>query len=324
MRECTVTDNPLISIVLAVYEPNLDWLREQLVSLNNQTYENLELIVLDDCSKQVSYEEICVCVQEHITNFPYRLDRNESNLGSNQTFKKLTLLAKGKYIAYCDQDDIWKENKLAVLEKLIAKTGAQLVCSDAKVIDAGGNLVADSITKVRRRHIFYAGEHLQDKLLFRNFVIGCTMLIDTAVAKEAIPFVENMVHDHWLALYASSKGRIEVYEEPLVTYRLHSENQTRVMAAVVTKTDYYKLRIAPYCDRMAELEKRLGGSQKLKEALKWAQARKAYYLGQKGAGRMVWRYRHLDWQTSLFELVAFRLPNSIFGMLVGQIQKGRI
>ena len=42
------TDKPLVSILLAVYKPNEKWLIEQLISLNEQSYENLELIVYDD------------------------------------------------------------------------------------------------------------------------------------------------------------------------------------------------------------------------------------------------------------------------------------
>ena len=42
-------DKPLVSILLAVYKPNEAWFIEQLISLNEQTYENIELLVYDDC-----------------------------------------------------------------------------------------------------------------------------------------------------------------------------------------------------------------------------------------------------------------------------------
>ena len=56
------TDKPRISILMAVYEPRIDWLREQLVSLNEQTYPNLRLYIRDDCSPTVPYEQIQSCV----------------------------------------------------------------------------------------------------------------------------------------------------------------------------------------------------------------------------------------------------------------------
>ena len=122
------TDKPLISILMAVYEPNIKWLREQLVSLNEQTYPNLRLYIRDDCSPTVSFEEIQSCVQDCISAFPVILQRNEKNLGSNLTFERLTQEADGKYFAYCDQDDIWLPEKLEILEKEISNDRALLAC----------------------------------------------------------------------------------------------------------------------------------------------------------------------------------------------------
>ena len=109
------TDKPLISILMAVYEPRMDWLREQLVSLNEQTYPNLRLYIRDDGSSAVSYEQMRSCVQECITRFSYTIARNEKNVGSNSTFELLTGEAEGDLFAYCDQDDVWLPEKLTVL-----------------------------------------------------------------------------------------------------------------------------------------------------------------------------------------------------------------
>ena len=107
MSGCTETGKPLIAILMAVYEPRMDWLREQLESLEKQTYPNLKLYVRDDCSETVSFEEIERCIKEYIHSFPYEIQRNEANLGSNRTFERLTEEAEGTYFAYCDQDDVW-------------------------------------------------------------------------------------------------------------------------------------------------------------------------------------------------------------------------
>ena len=116
---CMKTDKPLIAILMAVYEPRLDWLQEQLRSLEQQTYPNLRLYLRDDCSPTVSIQEIQSCVQACILSFPYELYRNEMNLGSNKTFELLTQEADGGYFAYCDQDDIWLPEKLNVLQTKI-------------------------------------------------------------------------------------------------------------------------------------------------------------------------------------------------------------
>ena len=66
MSGCTETGKPRIAILMAVYEPRMDWLREQLLSLNAQTYPNLMLYIRDDCSPTVPFEEIQSCVQDCI------------------------------------------------------------------------------------------------------------------------------------------------------------------------------------------------------------------------------------------------------------------
>ena len=179
------TDKPLISILMAVYEPRMDWLKEQLDSLNAQTYPNLRLYVRDDCSPTVPFEKIETTIQECVTAFPCSLKRNERNLGSNGTFELLTREAEGEYFAYCDQDDVWLPEKLAVLRETIERERAQLVCSDIYIMDGNGKQVADSITKIRRHHIFRSGEGLTDTLWYANFASGCALLVRAETAKEA-------------------------------------------------------------------------------------------------------------------------------------------
>lgn len=118
-----------IAILMAIYEPRMDWLKEQLDSLNAQTYSNIRLYVCDDCSPTVPFEEIKTLLKESITAFPYELERNAENLGSNKTFEKLTCEAEGDYFAYCDQDDIWLPEKLEILHETIQRQEAELACS---------------------------------------------------------------------------------------------------------------------------------------------------------------------------------------------------
>ncbi|WP_159117186.1 glycosyltransferase, partial [Clostridium neonatale] len=97
-------DKPLVSILLAVYKPNEKWLIEQIVSLNEQSYNNLDLLVYDDCPEESVNEEL---LKKYITNFEYKLIRGTINKGSNIAFEELTKIGDGEYFAYCDQDDIW-------------------------------------------------------------------------------------------------------------------------------------------------------------------------------------------------------------------------
>lgn len=159
-EENPMEEKPLISIVLATYNPNLGWLREQLRSLDAQTYPRLNLFLRDDCSDRVPFSEIRKCAEECVHAFPVTLCRNKENLGSTKTFELLTQQADGAFLAYCDQDDVWLPEKISRLVNAVTEFRAALVCSDMYVMDASGKTVADSITEVRRHHRFLSGEGL--------------------------------------------------------------------------------------------------------------------------------------------------------------------
>ena len=323
MSGCMATDKPLVSIVMAVYEPNMDWLREQLESLNVQTYQNLELHILDDCSTKVSFSEIQSCVRDCISAFPYTIDQNEKNLGSNQTFERLTLMAKGEYIAYCDQDDVWLPEKIETLIALLQKEKVSLVCSDVLVIDAKGIQQADTIQNLRPRHAFLTDENVAAKLLYRNFVIGCTALVEAKAARSAVPFPASMVHDHWLALWCATRKGIAVNAWPLVKYRLHGCNQTTVLSGVNSKEDYYRQRIAVFTNRIEELQERIALPE-MPIARQWALARELNYAREPHARRTLWRLRAVNSSTTIFELVMPFMPNWIFQTAVRRIKNGKL
>lgn len=325
MSGCTETGKPRIAILMAVYEPRMDWLREQLLSLDAQTYPNLMLYIRDDCSPTVPYEEIQSCVQDCIRSFPYEIRRNEKNLGSNGTFERLTQEAEGDYFAYCDQDDVWLPKKLRILEKTITESGARLVCSDMYIINENGDQMADSITKVRRHHVFLSGEGLAPKLLISNFVTGCTMLVSSKTAKESIPFCPYMVHDQYLALCAAEKGRIVSLPGQLIRYRIHESNQTLAMAGVSDKQDYFHIRIETLLKRLNWLEARFAHNEALEkeiaEALLWTTARMDNFRGNAQAKLTIWKNRRFSPLTSLFEILLAGAPNAIFMLFVSLKRK---
>lgn len=328
MNGCTETDKPLISIVMAVYEPNLQWFREQLDSLEAQTYPNLELLVIDDCSPTVPFETVQQYIAESIRSFPYQVQRNEKNLGSNGTFEKLTQQARGKYIAYCDQDDVWLPEKLEILQKTIEQTGAKLVCSDMYIIDGQGKQAANSITKVRRHHVFHSGDNLAEGLLFRNFVTGCTILMPTEIARQAIPFCPYMVHDHYLALYAALHGAIQSVMEPLIRYRIHGNNQTGLLAGITDKQSYGYHRIDLGLRKLEWLNQNLKMSEEVQrivqEGLLWMDARKKYSEGDRHMLKVMWKYRGFSPFPTIFEIVMGLLPERFFMFFIHQAQRNKI
>ncbi len=316
MSGCMETGKPLIAILMAVYEPQMAWLREQLLSLEGQTYPNLRLYIRDDCSPTVPFEEIQGCVKECIQSFPCEIRRNEENLGSNKTFERLTMEAEGEYFAYCDQDDVWLPEKLAILQETLEREKALLACSDMAIIDGEGKVIANSITRIRRHHHFRQGTGLTDTLWYANFASGCALLVRAKTAKEAIPLNPYMYYDHYITLFAANGGSIAFVDRPLLRHREHGGNQSSTLQGVVDQESYQRLRVDNTTEAVRWLVEHFPADGALKrtleEGLRWMEARQGYLRGNRSMAGTVWRYRRYSLMASLFELAMPFLPDSLF------------
>lgn len=324
MRECMETDNLSVAILMAVYKPDERLLVEQLKSLDRQTYPNINLLIYDDCPDFPLDEKI---VSRLIKSFPYRIIRGEKNLGSNKAFERLTVEGEGEYFAYCDQDDVWHEDKISRMVSVLEQTGSPLVCSDVAIIDGDGKLIADSITKVRKRHILHEGENLAEYLMVRNFVTGCAMMIRAEIAKKSVPFIDSLVHDQWLAINAALAGRIEVIREPLIDYRQHAGNQTGVLKGVFTKQDYYNSRIGSMEKRLSDYKQRLIEYKELKRPIyeleQFIGARERYFYTHKADDLKIMRkYRSYAKQDVMIESIMPFLPDCIVRIVFSAVKKG--
>lgn len=325
MRECMETDNPSVAILMAVYKPDERLLVEQLKSLDRQTYPNINLLIYDDCPDFPLDEKI---VSRLIKSFPYRIIRGEKNLGSNKAFERLTVEGEGEYFAYCDQDDVWHEDKISRMVSVLEQTGSPLVCSDVAIIDGDGKLIADSITKVRKRHILLEGENLAEYLMVRNFVTGCAMMIRAEIAKKSVPFIDSLVHDQWLAINAALAGRIEVIREPLIDYRQHAGNQTSVLMGITDKQSYYEERILKFGDRIREYHERLyDGELKnvIDQMIVFNDARIRYF--NKATLRdlkIMRRYRQFAASGVKLEIAMKLMPEWLFKKVLMLIKEGKV
>jgi len=255
-----------VSILLAVYNPNEKWLIEQLISLNNQKYNNFKLYIYDDCPEHPVNEEL---FKTYITKFKYELIRGEKNKGSNSAFEELTRIADGDYFAYCDQDDIWEENKICVLMDKFKDENVTLALCDLSIINENGDITAGSIRDIRKRIIYKRGYNLAQSILTSNFITGCAMIVKSEIAQKAVPFEENLVHDQWIGTIAALNGKIEYVDDCLVRYRQHESNQTGTLKGVQDKESYYKLRIIKYLNRYKSLKNRLSKYEELNDYIEY-------------------------------------------------------
>ncbi len=294
----------IISVLLAVYNPNLVWLEELLRSVNQQSFQNYELIIMDDCSEIQIFHKIKQIAASTIDPkkdvYVYRSSKNE---GTNQTFQKLIQYARGGYIAFCDQDDIWEKEKLEILATAIKKQHSVMAYSDMSVIDQNGRIVYTSLKKMRKRLQFLQGEHVTAGYMAQNCTAGCSMLIRKDVLKRIPPFHEQICYDHWTAAFASAYGRISFIAKPLMRYRRHANNQTGFMNKITGKQDYYQLRVLPMCILLNAIKKQGIHFKQEREVTAFAMARK-----NKQALR-IWKYRKFCKKYAYFDLLLIYLPD---------------
>lgn len=311
---------PKVSVLLALYEPRLDWLMEQLDSLRRQDYAGeLELLIYNDAPWSADFLPL---LAKHLTGGTYRLYTAECNGGSNTAFAYLTERATGDVFAYCDQDDVWLPDKLTRLVGCLLRRDVSLCFGDAEVMDSSGHLLAGSLRQYRPRQWVPEPEKMGRELLLRNFVPGAALVIRADTARRALPFPVMFVHDHWLALVAAQERGIAFCAVPVLRYRVHGANQTGVLTGIGSREDYVRQRIERDWERLLCIQQRLGHPGGMPEVKHWLQCRRQY--ARKAAvsslAALFCCLSGFRWQVTIFELVLPFLPGFLLRRLLARLK----
>jgi glycosyltransferase involved in cell wall biosynthesis len=217
-EESEVTQQ-LVSIVLATYNGEA-FLEKQLESLFNQTYKNIEIIAVDDCSKDKTLE----ILKEHARRHPnMKVFVNERNLGFIKNFEKGCSLSSGELIALCDQDDYWNEKKI---EKMAAEIGEHaIIYCDSSVCDEN---LQPTGTKISDLVNFKSWSNCLQLAVFCR-IYAHAMVFKRSFFNKAVPFLEVIPPDWWLPYLSTFNGGMKYLPEPLILYRQHSGNVTGVI-----------------------------------------------------------------------------------------------
>ncbi len=217
-----------VSIVMTTYNGE-KYLEQQIVSILSSTYQDFELYIVDDGSQDNTME----ILNRYKEKYPDKihLSRNETNLGVTLNFLNAVSKTTSEYIMLCDQDDVWKVDKIAKTLKRVKQMEVQFakelpiaVFTDAYVVDENLNIIYESFFRSGR-----LDPRLTDlsHLLMENKLIGCTVMINQAVRRilRSCPLPKRArLHDGWLGLIAASVGKIGFIKEPTLFYRQHGAN----------------------------------------------------------------------------------------------------
>lgn len=214
MRE--IYDNEMVSVIIPVYNSGR-YITETLESALNQTYNNIEIILVDDCSKDNSREIIENFMNRHI-NIVYHLQ--EKNGGAALARNKALDLAKGRYVAFLDSDDLWHPEKIEKQLQLMKNKKIAFCYTAYEMVDGQGNVLKNK-TKVI--------EKAEYKNLLKNTVISTpTVMIDRNLTGDLRMTNRRTGQDYayWLLLLKEVKLAYGI-DEPLVTVRRRNGSLSR-------------------------------------------------------------------------------------------------
>ncbi|MFM1953608.1 MAG: hypothetical protein RL187_817 [Actinomycetota bacterium] len=220
--------SPRISVVLCTFNGE-KFLPEQIESILSQSVLPTEIVVSDDGSTDKTLDIIRDYETRSSPNGPqWQILRNKKPLGVSRNFEKALSHATGDFIALCDHDDVWENNRLAAVLSHFDNERVSLVHSDAMLIDAHGiqtgSLMDTLRLSAKERKALVEGRTL-DALLRRNLVTGATTMVRRSLLKCALPIPPGWIHDEWLAFVAASAEGVVSDFRPLVRYRQHGGNE---------------------------------------------------------------------------------------------------
>jgi glycosyltransferase involved in cell wall biosynthesis len=202
----------VITICLAICDPDRALLEAQLASIETQTRHDWRCIVTDDASSPARVDWLARRLDGR-----YRLIRGERRVGFYRNFERaLAAVEDSRFVALCDQDDRWHPEKLARSVAALEASDAAMVVSARRIVDERGVRAIAPAPRVRDLGL----------LLLENTVAGAASLFRRALLDRALPFPDaaGAFHDHWLACVAMLDGGIVALDEPLVDYRQHAGN----------------------------------------------------------------------------------------------------
>ena len=203
----------LISIIMAAYNAE-QTITQAIESVIKQSYQNWELIIVNDCSTDGTADQINKYQDPRIIKL-----ENNNNMGVFRTRLRAATEARGEWIAILDSDDAWTLDKLEKQAEHQKKTNANLIFTGSAFMKADGSPLSWIL-------------HIPDKISYRqllkqNLISNSSVLVRKHLyMTHQIPG-NNMHEDYACWLDCLRAGEIAFgIDEPLLIYRLSEQSKT--------------------------------------------------------------------------------------------------
>jgi len=222
MNEKTEFEEPLISVIITCYNGE-KFIREAIESVINQTYQNWELIIIDDGSTDSSKE----IVDRYRTGQRIKYVQHDTNKGIAKTKNTGIRLARGNYLAFLDQDDVWLPNKLKSQVNFFKnqQEDVGMICT--------GMVFTDE--KLKPQRIFKGFRDDDQKGLVKNIYLQPTNSASVMMVKKRcfsqLGFFDETLYgweDFEMWMRIASQYKIKYIREAIVKKRMHTESAQRL------------------------------------------------------------------------------------------------
>ena len=224
-------DQKKVIVLMATYN-GTPYLREQLDSIMNQTYENIKVMVRDDGSTDGTIEILREYEEKRLIQVTYG-----ENIGPIKSFFWLAEnVEDADYYSFADQDDVWLPQKISQAVEHLEKGDnrlPQIYFSNFDFYDSSMNYISSSPT-------FTHPSSLVRVLVGSQLAIGFTLVFNNAIKRlidESAPFgLEIYGHDQWFTLMGLTLGTVVYDKETTAKHRRHEQNVSNY------KTNFFQLQ----------------------------------------------------------------------------------
>lgn len=240
--------NNLVSVIMSAYNHE-DYVQQAIKSIINQTYKNIELLVIDDGSKDSTWQKIKEMEDECRKRFINIHFETKENEGVCTTFNKLISMAKGEYIQFIASDDIVKQNIIETYVDFLSnnKDYVLAICDD-EIIDNNTKIVGidenRNIADIKNARFKSFAEYLKycrkdidfdsdefgcySSLLKKNYLPTGAMVKRDIFINSVYPFTkEAPLEDFYMLLQLSKVGKFKFIDKMLYSYRIHGNNTSK-------------------------------------------------------------------------------------------------
>lgn len=231
-------NKPLVSIVIPCYNHE-KYVQDTIRSVIDQSYENIELIIIDDGSKDSSVEKIQQMLYECQNRFTRFEFRSRANKGLSATLNEAIEWSKGKYFSAIASDDLMLKDKTSTQVRVLEKNN-EVVALFGSVNYINENNVVQQINTLEEK------EYPFDKIILNEcHFYAPTQMLKMEVLRKIGGYNEEIrVEDWYMWLKMAENGKVLCISDKLAIYRIHSANTTRnskfIFEENLKTLNYYK------------------------------------------------------------------------------------